>query len=447
MSSHGFEFRSDAERDAERVRLERIAWISVVAALPLMGLLVVAGSFAARVAFPNLGNLAHDFTAGGIAIVCSAPFAILIYRISLRQNFKIGEAGADHEREMAKQARRRDFETRVANALEMADGEAEALDAIQRALSNTLPEAPAEMLLADNSHAHLSRMVVASPTGEPPGCEVDSPARCPAARRAQIQRFSDSDDLDACPKLRGRPGGRCSAVCVPVSIMGRTVGVLHAIGVAGHPVDEARVQDLQTLASLSGNRIGMIRIMAETQLQASTDGLTGLVNRRTFENRTTALRSDGSDFALVMVDLDHFKDLNDTFGHETGDRALRLFAETLRRAVRRDDLACRYGGEEFAIVLPHSTVTDATDVLERVRAGLRSAISAGSAPAFTASFGIALSSSYTEFDEVVARADQALFEAKDAGRDCIWVDGDVAAVPAPLTPPTLVPAALTDAAG
>jgi diguanylate cyclase (GGDEF)-like protein len=447
MSSHSFQFRSDAERDAERVRLERIGRVSVVVALPLMGLLVVAGSLLADLLFPGLSGLAHDLAAGAIAVACSAPFAVGIYRISLEQNLKISQAGAEHEREMAKQARRRDFETRLANALEMADGEPEVLDAIQRAVTSTLPEAPAELLLADNSHAHLSRMVAASPTGEPPGCDVDSPARCPAARRAQVQRFADSDDLDACPKLRGRAQGRCSAVCVPVSIMGRTVGVIHATGVVGHPVDESRVQDLQTLASLAGNRIGMIRIMAETQLQASTDGLTGLVNRRTLENRVANLRGDGTEFAFVMVDLDHFKDLNDTFGHETGDRALRLFAETLRRSMRRDDLACRYGGEEFAVVLPQTTPTDTLDVLERVRAGLRSAVSAGAAPTFTASFGIALSSSYADLDEVVARADQALFQAKDAGRDCIWIDGEAGPVPSLLTPPTLVATPLTDALG
>ncbi len=447
MSSHSFQFRSDADRDAERVRLERIGRWSTAIALPLMGLLVVAGSLAASLLFPHLTGILHDFAAGGIAIICSAPFAILIYRVSLEQNLKISRAGAEHEREMAKQARRRDFETRLANALEMAEGEPEVLDAIERAVTNVLPEAPAEMLLADNSHAHLSRMVATSPSGEPPGCDVDSPARCPAARRAQVQRFADSDDLDACPKLRGRPGGRCSAVCVPVSIMGRTVGVFHATGVVGHPVDESRVQDLQTLASLAGNRIGMIRIMAETQLQASTDGLTGLVNRRTLENRVATLRGDSTEFSFVMVDLDRFKDLNDTFGHETGDRALRLFAETLRRSLRRDDLACRYGGEEFAVVLPQTSAIDATDVLERVRVALRSAVAAGAAPHFTASFGIALSSSYADLDEVVARADQALFLAKDAGRDCIWVDGEAAPAPSALTPPTLVPAPVTDAVG
>jgi predicted signal transduction protein with EAL and GGDEF domain len=78
---------------------------------------------------------------------------------------------------------------------------------------------------------------------------------------------------------------------------------------------------------------------------------------------------------------------------------------------------------------------------------VRSAISAGNAPTFTASFGIALSSSYADLDEVVARADQALFDAKDAGRDCLWVDGETAAVPAPLCPPTLVATAITDATG
>ena len=444
MSSHTFQFRTDADRDAERTRLERIGWVSVVAALPLMGLLVVVGSLLADLIFPEVGDLAHDFAAGGIAIVLAAPFAVLIYRISLAQNLKISQAGADHEREMAKQARRRDFETRLANALEMAEGEPEVLDAIQRALTHTLPEQPAELLLADHSHAHLSRMVTASPSGEPPGCAVDSPSHCPAARRAQVQRFADSDDLDACPKLRGRPNGRCSAICVPVSIMGRTVGVIHATGVPAHPVDETRLQDLQTLASLAGNRIGMIRIMAETQLQASTDGLTGLVNRRTLENRITNLRNDGTDFSFVMADLDHFKDLNDTFGHETGDRALRLFAETMRRTVRHDDLACRYGGEEFAIVLPNTTTATAVDVLERIRAGLRSAVSAGTAPTFTVSFGVAASTSYADLDEVVARADQALFQAKDAGRDCIWVDGDLAPTAA-LPAEPLLPAPLTDA--
>ena len=203
----------------------------------------------------------------------------------------------------------------------MAEGEPEVIDVIERSLESVVPDSPAELLLADNSHAHLLRMASASPTGDPPACDVDSPDRCPAARRAQVQHFSDSDDLDACPKLRNRAQGRLSAICVPVSIMGRTVGVIHATGEPQEDLAEHSVEDLETLAKLAGARIGLLRVMAETQLQAATDSLTGLLNRRTFEEKVSAIRREVDVMAVAMVDLDHFKTLNDTYGHETGDRA------------------------------------------------------------------------------------------------------------------------------
>jgi diguanylate cyclase (GGDEF)-like protein len=414
--------------------------VSMLGAFPFTVMLCIAGSLAARNLFPDTAGFGRDLTIGGLAAIFAIPFALAVYRLSLEQTLKISRLGEANAEEMMRQARRREFETCLANALEMAEGEPEVLDAVKRAITATLPEDPAELLLADNSHAHLARMVTSSPTGEPPGCSVQSPQTCPAARRAQVQRFPDSEALDACPKLRDRPQGRCSAVCVPVSIMGRTVGVIHATAEVGANVDEARLQDLQTLANLAGNRIGMIRIMAETQLQASTDSLTGLVNRRTLETRVLALRAESADFAFVMTDLDHFKDLNDTYGHETGDRALRLFAATLREEMRAEDTVCRYGGEEFALVLPRVTKYEAVEVLERVRDGLIVAITGGGVPTFTASFGVAHSDTYADFEEVVAHSDRALFQAKDAGRNCIWIDGETtpASTPEPARP-SLVP--------
>jgi diguanylate cyclase (GGDEF)-like protein len=306
----------------------------------------------------------------------------------------------------------------------MVQDEVSAFDVLQRAMSRIAPEAPVELLLADNSHAHLERMVTASPDGESiAGCTVDSPDQCEAARRAQTQVFRDSEELDACPMLRGRPQGRCSAVCVPVSIMGRTVGIVHTTGVVDEPLADPRVQALQTLADQAGNRIGMLRVMAETQVQASTDGLTGLINRRSLENRIRLLRTEGLDFSFVMADLDHFKDLNDANGHEAGDRALRIFAETLRHELRGEDLACRYGGEEFAIVLPRAEVPEAIEAMGRIREGLAHATGRGDTPTFTASFGIAHSSDAADLDDLVQRADRALFAAKDAGRDRICIDG------------------------
>jgi diguanylate cyclase (GGDEF)-like protein len=303
----------------------------------------------------------------------------------------------------------------------MAEGEPEVIDVIERSLASLLPDSPVELLLADNSHAHLLRMASASPTGEPPACGVDSPDRCPAARRAQIQRFSDSDDLDACPKLRNRSQGRLSALCVPVSIMGRTVGVIHATGAADNVVEEDTVEDLGTLAKLAGARIGLLRVMAETQLQASTDNLTGLLNRRTFEEQLSALRRGSDLVAMAIADLDHFKMLNDTYGHETGDRALRLFAQVLREAFRSQDLLCRHGGEEFAIAFPACTAIQARIALDAFRSRLSAALTVAGLPSFTVSIGVVDTDGHEDLPAILARADSALYEAKADGRDRVVV--------------------------
>jgi len=116
----------------------------------------------------------------------------------------------------------------------------------------------------------------------------------------------------------------------------------------------------------------------------------------------------------VMCDLDHFKELNDTFGHETGDRALRLFAQTLASTLRSQDLVCRYGGEEFALVLPSCSAADACRALEMVRGTL-------GLEAFE----------NEDLPGVLGRADAALFEAKEQGRNRIVVH-PVASVSAPV---------------
>jgi diguanylate cyclase (GGDEF)-like protein len=308
----------------------------------------------------------------------------------------------------------------------MSDDETAAFDTIRRGLQLAVPETSVELLLADNSHAHLARVVSVSIDGQGnSGCPVDSPAHCAAARRAQTQVFTDSEDLDTCPMLRGRERGRCSGVCVPVSIMGNTVGVVHSTGPVGEPLDDNAIRSLHALANQAGNRLGMLRIMAETQLQASTDGLTGLINRRSLENRARMLRNDGTEFALVMSDLDHFKMLNDTHGHDTGDRALRVFAETLRHALRAEDVACRYGGEEFVLLLPGADIDQAIEAMSRIRDALAHTTGRGDVPSFTASFGVAHSNETADFEDLVHRADQALFAAKDAGRDRVCVDGQI----------------------
>jgi len=430
---------TEEEWSGEVAKSKRFRLLSPIIALGAFGLIFVpcmaAGSAIAS-------GFAAYLVSVGLVLAIMFPLAFVLVILGERRqrvtdekvrhlNNELSEAIAAADREAGvrdSQVQRQRFESRLANALDMAEGEPEVIDVIERSFSAVLPDAPAELLLADNSHAHLVRMAAVGPDGEPPSCGVDSPDRCPAARRAQIQAFPDSDDLDACPKLRNRPQGRISALCVPVSIMGRTVGVIHATGEPQVEVEDDRVDDLTTLAKLAGARIGLLRVMAETQLQASTDTLTGLLNRRAFSEQVAGVPPHLYPVAVAMADLDRFKTLNDTYGHETGDRALRLFARVLRDSLRGSDVVSRYGGEEFAIAFPDCTAIDASRALNTVRAQLDAAITVSGLPKFSASFGVTDAEPGEELLAVLRRADDALLMAKRQGRDRVVLH-DAAGLP------------------
>lgn len=319
------------------------------------------------------------------------------------------------------EARRLNFEQDVASALAMAPTEAGSLDVAGRALRAMGLPGPAELLLADSSQAHLDPVLVVSPAGEGPQCPVGTPGDCPAVARGHAVTFPSSELLAACPHLRNRPGGPCSALCIPVTIASRTVGVLHAVAPPGEPPDGEPAALLGSLAGRIGDQLSRVRATAETEAQASTDALTGLLNRRTFENEFRRVAARRQPFALAFGDVDHFKVLNDQHGHDTGDRALRILARTMRRSVRDGDLVARWGGEEFLILFPGLGAGAAVDVLERLRTNLAIEQAGGAVPPFTVSFGVCDDSYGTELDGLLARADAALLGAKQAGRDRVVV--------------------------
>lgn len=248
-------------------------------------------------------------------------------------------------------------------------------------------------------------------------------------RRGQTLRFASSESLSACPRLIDR-GSSCSAVCVPVTVLGTPMGVIHLTAPLGEVIAANRVVELEALAQQAGSRIGVLRAMASSQLQAATDSLTGAVNRRSLEDRIRELRGRGEDYAVVFADLDHFKDLNDTHGHETGDRALRLFADVLRSSVRGEDTVCRYGGEEFVVLMPGLGRHQAAERMVSLRERFEVALVSGDVPRVSASYGVADSGQAATADAVIKRADLAMFEAKAAGRDRVVVADD----PAPDAP-------------
>jgi diguanylate cyclase (GGDEF)-like protein len=217
-------------------------------------------------------------------------------------------------------------------------------------------------------------------------------------------------------------------VCVPINAGGVLVGVLHATGPVGEPPGPATTDQLVTLASQTGARIGSMRTLESSRVEATTDGLTGVANRRMLNATLADLLRTSTPFVLVVADLDRFKALNDTYGHEVGDRALQLFAQVLQGNVRGRDLVARYGGEEFVLVYPEMNVSMSMEVLERIRGALAGAVAETDLPPFTASFGVTHSSVGTDVDSIVRIADAGLLMAKDLGRDrVVYSDAELAA--------------------
>jgi diguanylate cyclase (GGDEF)-like protein len=323
---------------------------------------------------------------------------------------------------LRRQSDRQIFDTQLGRAMEMAADEQAAYRAIDKSLAVGVPRLPVELLLADSSEAHLKQAVAVGNGGRGPGCPVASPRDCPAVRRAQTLRFASNEHIDACPYLEGREQPLLSAVCVPVSVGGRSIGVVHATSSVSRPPRATEVARLEALADQSGARLGMLRVLQQTHLQAATDPLTGLLNRRAFENQAQELLRRGTPFAIAMGDLDHFKILNDKAGHEAGDRALRLFARVVRETLRAEDLACRFGGEEFVFLFPGRTSLEAAAGLERVREQLAETLASGSVPPFTSSFGVAHSDDAASLEDVIRIADAALFRAKREGRNRVVID-------------------------
>ncbi len=314
--------------------------------------------------------------------------------------------------------RRRLYGAELQQALELSESEDAAYDVVGRALHDAVPLLDVELLIADSSRAHFHRVVDSRDgTDQREGCGVVSPLACPATVRAHTMLFPSSEALSACPYLKNRTSGPCSAVCIPVSIAGRTIGVMHATGADGTLPAAADVENLELSARRAAERVALLRTFERSETQARTDPLTGLLNRRSLENQVRDLHNDGIPYALAYGDLDFFKALNDTHGHEAGDQALRLFSRVMRDSVRPADLVCRYGGEEFVIVLPDCGTDTAITILERVRERLALALTSGRVPPFTVSFGVADSQSADTFSEIVNHADQALLDAKAAGRN------------------------------
>jgi diguanylate cyclase (GGDEF)-like protein len=218
-----------------------------------------------------------------------------------------------------------------------------------------------------------------------------------------------------------------ASIIVPLNVRGKVTGVLTLDRLGGKTFADEELEPAKLFANMAAIAIQNARSYEDMERQAISDGLTGIHNYRHFRDtlKATVSRAGRYDetFCLLMMDLDHFKSVNDTIGHQAGDDVLRAVAGVLRFCSRESDYQARYGGEEFVMILPQTGLEEAATLAERVREQVAH-IDAGSVRV-TMSIGVAaFPESAGDSDGVLAAADAALLRAKALGRDRVCLAGE-----------------------
>jgi two-component system, cell cycle response regulator len=226
--------------------------------------------------------------------------------------------------------------------------------------------------------------------------------------------------FDAATRLKGIASVKVIPLRAGEKVLGTLVLGSRRTGV----FDLEAVEQLRVIAMQAGDALLRARLFDETERLATTDGLTGLVNHRTFQARLDehllAAERYGKKLSLLLCDLDHFKSVNDTYGHPVGDQVLRAVARTLANEARGTDVVARYGGEEFAVVMPETDTGGALVIAERIRERVGALVlETEQGPLrVTMSLGVAtFPDDAARKAGLVERADGCLYHAKRHGRN------------------------------
>jgi diguanylate cyclase (GGDEF)-like protein/PAS domain S-box-containing protein len=263
----------------------------------------------------------------------------------------------------------------------------------------------------------------------PPPEQVFAPDDCYALRRGQAQVGGEGAGAPPCAHV---PRGTGAYLCVPLMSHGEAMGLLHILPASP---DEDRLKGKQRLAQTVAGQLGLalanLKMQESLREMAVRDPLTGLFNRRyleeTLEREFLRAARQAAPIALIMLDIDHFKRCNDTYGHDAGDVLLRELGAFLQRYCRGSDVACRYGGEEFILTLSDCSLETACQRAEEMRQAVKTLqVHHGhrTLEAITLSFGVAAFPEHGDNpDAVLNAADAAMYRAKQQGRDRVVAAG------------------------
>ena len=260
---------------------------------------------------------------------------------------------------------------------------------------------------------------------------VFAPDDCWALRRGQLQSYQRGVRGSACRHLDLREVEE--SLCVPLMSQGEALGIVSLQIIRGQEQQETTPassgESERRLAAVLAKQVALslwnLKLRESLLTQSICDPLTGLFNRRymeeSLEREFSRANRNKTSVAIVMVDLDHFKRFNDTFGHQAGDALLRALGDLLKRNTRSQDIACRYGGEEFALVLTDSTLDGAfkrAEILRQQVKQLSVEYDGQLLGAISVSMGVALFPEHgSTMGDVLRASDQALYSAKREGRD------------------------------
>lgn len=250
------------------------------------------------------------------------------------------------------------------------------------------------------------------------------PNHCWALRRSRPHGGDKNKPGLFCCHIHSDPYPN-SSLCLPMMAQGETLGLLYLNTEQNNALTTAKRQLARNVSEQIALALANLRLREELQYQSIRDGLTGLYNRRYLEEclereLDRAQRTQQS-LGIIMIDVDHFKQFNDTWGHSAGDQVLKEIGQFLRQNLRSSDIACRYGGEELTLVLPETKAEEAYQCAEKLRLGIRELsleYNQKPLPKVTASLGIAMFPEQgTDLETLTKLADAALYQAKQQGRD------------------------------
>jgi diguanylate cyclase (GGDEF)-like protein len=270
----------------------------------------------------------------------------------------------------------------------------------------------------------------------PAGERSFAPSACWGLRRQRLHAVDDPEVGPLCQHIN--PVVKTGYVCVPMLVQGEPLGVLHLQitpedwkrrGAVPAHVKEARRQLALSVTQHIALALANLRLQETLRGQAIRDPLTDLFNRRYMEESLAReirrARRGSTPLGIIMLDIDHFKRFNDTYGHEAGDVLLRAMAAFLKAHVRGEDIACRYGGEEFTLILPGASLQVSKQRAEFIREGVKDlsvSHESQSLGPVTLSLGVAIFPDHGETGDAVLRAaDMALYQAKQEGRNRVIV--------------------------